>query len=222
MLSAKLALLGPSVLLFSAAASYYDTKFRRIPNWLVARILIVSLLMNAILIYGGAGLRPILLNVLYSLVVSLLLWGVDFWAPGDVKFFFAMSTLVGDFFTPLVLFFATTLAFSVVESLVKRQFKFKPLSFSPLLVPLIFSPLMLLSSKAFTVLAMVLIFHNFTLPLPVLAPLILIYFFLWPGLILRAVLLSLAFGLVGSFEMRGELPSAPFFAVSFIYTLFIF
>lgn len=229
MQGAELFLFVPSLLFFATTASYLDFRYRKIPNALVVRILAVSVILNSVFFsdFTNSGKMGIFFAfVIVSALISLLLWLVDFWKPGDVKFYTAMSTLIhptssSQFLTPLLCFLILSIAATVLEALVTRKFEFRP-RFSPgMLLPVVISPFMAsLGVSAFPIFFMLFFLGQKLEKLKVpIAAAALVAFLMSPARALQALASTFTFFLVSSIRFKGHLPSAPFISASFIYLL---
>ena len=217
----------PSVLLFSLAASYTDIRLHRVPNSLIFRILAVSLFLNLLyFIDTGEGLLVYLAFVAVSALASLVLYLVDFWKPGDVKFYTALSTLVhptefSQFLLPLLGFLLLSIAATIVEAAVTRKFRFDPKPSVGMLLPVAVAPLMPLLGVSSLAVIFVMFFIGEKvkrLKLPILA-VFFISLLLFPLQAIKALLFTVPLFLASSFKFEGHFPSVPFISASFIYLL---
>ncbi len=75
-------------------AAVYDTRFRRIPNWLVLSGLVLGLGFNTLL-FEWRGLRYSLLGVGLGLLIYFPLYLLRGMGAGDVKLMAAIGSIVG-------------------------------------------------------------------------------------------------------------------------------
>jgi prepilin peptidase CpaA len=78
----------------AAAISYYDVRYRRIPNKLVLVALLGGLVANT-LINGWSGARSSLLGCLFAFGLMLILHLFGALGAGDVKLFAAIGAVIG-------------------------------------------------------------------------------------------------------------------------------
>jgi len=217
----------PSVLLFSAVASFTDAKFHKIKNSLILRMILVSLVLNAVYwVWGQVNILTYLGFVIFSALASFALWWFDFWKAGDVKFYTALSTFIHPatlqaFTIPLVAFVTASLIITLVESFLTKSISF---SFKPtwsLLLPVAIAPVA--PMIGINPLVVVIIFAYFAKSLKVSRNasifLTLVAFIINPSIALKTAIASFLFFIASSFKFRGYLPSAPLISISFIYLL---
>jgi len=73
-----------------AVASYYDVRYRIIPNWLTLPLFFAGVAGNMFL--GNA--KPLLASVGAMFLVGYSLWKLGFWSAGDAKEFLFLSALL--------------------------------------------------------------------------------------------------------------------------------
>lgn len=230
MSSAKLVLFGPALLVFALAGSYFDIKQKKVPNGLVARIFLVSAILNAFYFFNVGSTSWLLFylaHVAVSAGMALLLWWLGFWKPGDVKFYGAMATLLhpldtSRFFHPFIGFLLLCIVATLVEAAVTGNWKFEPNFSVALLMPVALSPIMSffsLNALVFLLLIMLLGRHLRKLKAPLLA-FSAVALLLNPLKALGTLALSAGFFLASSIKFKGELPSVPFMSASFAFAFF--
>lgn len=82
------------LILLVLIAAYYDIRFRRIPNWLVATGLVLGIALNSFL-FEWSGLRASLLGIGLAFLVYFPLYLLRGMGAGDVKLMMAIGSLVG-------------------------------------------------------------------------------------------------------------------------------
>ncbi|HDR53600.1 MAG TPA: hypothetical protein ENN60_02945 [archaeon] len=234
MLNATDWLFGPALIVFSLKGARYDLKHHRIPNSLIIRIFAVSFILNLVFFIKSASLLSFTTYLRYQAyywAFSLLLFFLEFWKAGDVKFFTAMISLLhpsNDFYFtfPFLVFFAIASIFMFVEALTTRKISFR-LKFSTLnLLPVIVAPF--LSGFRLVSLVGVLVVIPFVISrrLPfiksVTIPLTIIMLLLFPLNTLKILAFMAIYTLLASFEFEGYLPSAPFMSVGFLASWLLF
>lgn len=231
MLNADDLLFGPAMLLLSGLGAYSDLREHRIPNWLVVIGLSSAFLLNVLYFTSSttASLLDYALFVFFSAAVSLALWLFDFWKPGDVKFYFTLSTFIHppsftDFLVPPAAMMAACLVFAFFEAVFMKKLEFKAPKFKiNMLLPVAVSAL---ASLVGLESIWIYVFFAFLgnklkqLPKPLILAASLFSFIIGPWAALKALATSLVFVLLNSFKFKGEMPSAPFISISFIYLQF--
>lgn len=231
MLSASKIIFGPSLVIVSLIASYYDTKSKKVPNWLISKSLMISAALN-IMFFTMTRVPylfiPFILNISISAVIALVLWLLDFWKPGDVKLYFTLSTFLHPFDTslilqPLIIFIVLSIVVTVLEAAVLRNFEFKLRISRGMLLPVVISPI--ISFIGLNRLAIFFIFFllgnrlkRFRTPILIGA---ILAFLISPFQVLRTLAFLSIFVLAGSIKFKGHFPSAPFISASFIYLLIL-
>ena len=227
MLSAEVLLFAPLLIFFSVIATYTDTKYKKIPNALILRIFASSFLLNLIYFFSGNGqLLTYLAFILVSATVSIVLWLLEFWSPGDVKFYTALSTMVhpisaSSFFLPLLVFLVLSIIVTVLEAIITRKFSFQ-INFSfGMLLPMALTPFLSFLGLSFIPLVFILFFfgskfEKFKNTIIVLS---ILSFIAFPLSALKILAFTLMFFLANSLKFKGRMISAPFISVSFIYLL---
>jgi prepilin peptidase CpaA len=81
------------ILLSATTAGYFDFRWRRIPNWLVAVTIVLSLAFHTV-VSGFAGLWMSLAGLLIGIAVLFPLFLLRGMGAGDVKFFGALGAAV--------------------------------------------------------------------------------------------------------------------------------
>ncbi|MBR9689443.1 MAG: hypothetical protein GOV01_00915 [Candidatus Altiarchaeota archaeon] len=228
MLSAELLLFLPVIVLFSIIASYSDFKHKKIPNSLILRMLGVSIILNLVYFRKTqlGNLFFYLIFVLVSLLVAIGLWLLDFWKAGDVKFYFALSTLVhpsntSRFLLPLFAFLILSFVITLIEVILTRKFKFEPKFSIGLILPVVLAPFMeFLGASALPAVFLVyFIGTKIKKVLQIFAILTIPVLILYPQQAFSALLVTFGFFLLMSLKFEGETPSAPMLSASFIYLL---
>lgn len=230
LLSAHEWLFGPSLILFSVLASISDLKEHKIRNSLVVKIFVTSLVLNLIFFfsiqYPFQNLISYVIYQGYYWVFSIILFLLDFWRAGDVKFFVAMASLLHpsndfSFSLPFLVFFATSFVFVFVEGLLAKQIKFKFEISKKTLVPVILAPFFSgfrLSFVFFILFSLVLV--DMVPKIEQLAVPGLIFALLVAPMKALAFLLAIfVFAAISSFKFEGVFPSAPFLSLGFLSTL---
>jgi Flp pilus assembly protein protease CpaA len=227
---AELLLFGPSMLIFTAAASLVDWKHHKIPNALVLRILAVSAVLNTVYFatreFGQLFL--FLAFVAVSGAASVTLWLLDFWKPGDVKFYTALSTLVHPpqpsmFLAPLLGFIVLSVLATLLEALLTRKVEFRPEPKAGMLLPVALSPMIALLGISSLPAIFIMLFLGSKLDKfkTVIVAAAILSMAVFPAAALKSLAVAAVFFVLASFRFRGRLPSAPFISASFIYLVAI-
>ena len=229
MLSASKLIFGPSAVVISLIASYYDIKSKKVPNWLISNSLIVSLALNIMFFTTSRVpylIFPFILNILVSAAIAIILLVLDFWRPGDVKLYFALSTFLHPFesgliLKPLMIFIILSIIATVLEAVLLRNFEFKLQLSKGMLLPVVVSPV--ISFIGINRLVIFFIFFllgnrlkRFETPITVCA---IMAFLISPFQVLRTLAFLSIFVIAGSIKFKGHFPSSPFISASFIYLL---
>src|SRR5512135_3003348 len=96
------------ILLAAAIAAYFDARWRRVPNWLVASFALLALGFHAA--HGAVSLRSSAAGLAFGLVVLFPFFALRGLGAGDVKFFAALGAAVGWPTAPALLLLTTLLA----------------------------------------------------------------------------------------------------------------
>lgn len=229
MLSASKVIFGPSLVVVSLIAAFYDIRLKKVPNWLISKALVASAALNLVFFAtarSGYLFLPFIVGLLLASVVAVALWLLDFWKPGDVKLYFTLSTFLhpldsGLFLKPLVVFIFLSILATLLEAAVLRNFSFK-LNLNPgMLFPVALSPILsLVNINRLAVFFILFLLGGrlgrFKKPIIVGAALA---FLISPLQVLQNLAFLSVFVLASSIKFKGHLPSAPFISASFIYLL---
>jgi len=232
MLSAVKMLILPNLFLFSVLCSYYDIKYRKIPNWLLKRMILVGsgITLLYLLYFGGIG--EIAIYILISAVVGAGLWLMGFWCPGDAKFYFGLSLLSPALCSvplipptvSMVSMMLISIVYSIVEGKIGFSFKFQYGMLLPLATIPVFSFIKsnLISFWIAMFLSSVVKPEKIRGLRKLLLSLCFINFLLYQRTFLKLLLMVLLISLLNSIKLEGTLPSAPFLGASFIYSSLFF
>ena len=225
---AEILLFLPSVLLFSALASYTDIKEKKIKNVLILRMLLVSLILNLFYFSTNKGFVFYLAFVGVSTLLALILWWFNFWEAGDVKFYFALSTFIHPksttlFLLPFLGFLLLSILITVFEGILTKDIRFTFNLKWGLLLPVAAAPLVSILGMNSLVVIFSLYYIGSKLKLAKQFMIYLAFFMLLvqPLNSIKVLFASLLFFLASSFKFKGDLPSAPLISASFIYTLIL-
>lgn len=112
-----------AMILFGILGTYSDIKKNRIRNWIIITMFFVKISIDIILIVtknsSFSEISSTYINMLAALILSVILWTIGFWGPGDAKFFTAIVGFVPVAFYPtnkIVLF--NILPFIMVPAIV--------------------------------------------------------------------------------------------------------
>lgn len=82
------------LLMLVVAASVYDVRYRRIPNWLTAGGVVVGIALNSFL-YGFSGTLHSLKGFFVAFGIYVTLYALHAMGAGDVKLMAAVGSIVG-------------------------------------------------------------------------------------------------------------------------------
>ncbi|MBR9679763.1 MAG: hypothetical protein GOU99_01790 [Candidatus Altiarchaeota archaeon] len=227
MLSAEAVLFGPTLVLVAISASITDYKYRKIHNSLIIRALLASLVLNVVyFLNSDVVISTYLYFLAVSAAASLILWLIKFWKPGDVKFYFVLSSFLhpkfsSDFLMPFLVFAILSIIWIAVDVIktkeVEFKFKFEP---STLLAVGLF-PILASIGISFIVgiLLLFLIGKKIKKMTNIIFLMAIASFLINPSGALQILCFVLLFSVINSFKFKGNLASGPLLSASFIYCL---
>lgn len=231
MLSVTKFLFGPIFILFLSLASWSDFKEHKIYNSLILRILILSILLNLLYFFKLSILREFLNYLIYQghyIAISFLLYFLDFWKAGDLKFFITIASFLHpqtsfQFIMPFIVFFGGAFLFIILEGVILKKIKFE-FSFSKAtLLPIITVPLMpfLGTFSLVFILLIAVMVKKFPRLKELSIPALIFSFLTYPLTTLGFLRAILAFTLISSFKFEGTVPSAPFLSLGLLISFII-
>lgn len=228
MLSALEWLILPSLLFFTFSASYFDLKYKKIPNWLIKRIIVVGMVLTLAYLKFFGNFFQVLTYILVSAGIALFLWFIDFWNPGDAKLYVGFALLTPPLslvpLHPITISLILLAVASFLHSLLRREIKFQPKPSEGMLLPFALLPVFSLFKSPLAIFWFTIFLFFVGMKWAkkmrrLLLTLSLLNLFLFPQNFLSVALIAFVLFLITSIKLEGTLPSAPFLGVSFIYSL---